>query len=291
MSATSSVTSPTASGGAKSPLPVTRIEPSRGWVSLRLGELWDYRELLFFLGWRDVTVRYKQTVLGASWAIIQPVSTMIIFSIIFGRVAKIPSDGIPYPLFTFVALVPWTLFSYAFTQSANSVVLNQQLITKIYFPRLAIPIATVLSGLVDFVLAFAILLALMVWYGVTPTARILWVVPLVLLALVSALGVGLWLSALNVQYRDVRYIVPFLSQLWLVATPIAYPSSMLDPSWRALYALNPLAGVVEWFRWALLGSTTRPGPMIAVSALAAVVVLVGGALYFRRMESTFADII
>jgi lipopolysaccharide transport system permease protein len=267
------------------------IEPPRGWTSLGLRELWQYRELLYFLTWRDIKVRYKQTALGAAWAIIQPLSTMVVFSLFFGRLAKIPSDGVPYPLFSFAALVPWTFFANGLTQSANSVVLSQNLITKIYFPRLAVPIATVLSGAVDFVLAFVILLALMMFYGTPLTPHALWVIPLSLLALVTSVGVGFWLAALNVQYRDVRYAVPFLVQLWLFATPIAYPSSLLAEPWRTVYALNPMVGVVEGFRWALLGTATAPGAMLFVSSVAALVVAVGGALYFRRMEQTFADIV
>jgi lipopolysaccharide transport system permease protein len=267
------------------------IEPPRGWTSLGLRELWQYRELLYFLTWRDIKVRYKQTALGAAWAIIQPLSTMVVFSLFFGRLAKIPSDGVPYPLFSFAALVPWTFFANGLTQSANSVVLSQNLITKIYFPRLAVPIATVLSGAVDFVLAFVILLALMMFYGTPLMPHALWVIPLSLLALVTSVGVGFWLAALNVQYRDVRYAVPFLVQLWLFATPIAYPSSLLAEPWRTVYALNPMVGVVEGFRWALLGTATAPGAMLFVSSVAALVVAVGGALYFRRMEQTFADIV
>ena len=267
------------------------IEPPRGWTSLGLRELWAYRELLYFLTWRDVKVRYKQTALGASWAILQPVATMVVFSLFFGRMASMPSDGVPYPLFSFAALVPWTFFSNGLTNSANSVVNSQNLVSKIYFPRLAIPIATVLSGLVDFVLAFVVLLGLMTYYGVTPTLRVLWLVPLVVLACVAALGVGLWLAALNVQYRDVRYAVPFLAQLWLFATPIAYPSSLLGEPWRTVYGLNPMAGVVEGFRWALLGTGPAPGPMVLVSTAAALLALLGGALYFRRTEQTFADIV
>lgn len=270
---------------------LTVITPPAGWSSLGLRELWEYRELLYFLTWRDVKVRYKQTALGASWAIIQPLSTMVVFSLFFGGLASVPSDGVPYPLFSFAALVPWTFFSNGLTQSANSVVLSQNLITKIYFPRLAIPLATVLSGLVDLVLAFLVLVGLMMYYGVVPGPRVIWLAPLVLLALATALGVGLWLAALNVQYRDVRYAVPFLTQLWLFATPVAYPSSLLDEPWRTLYGINPMVGVVEGFRWTLLGSGPSPGPMVLVSTAAAVVVLVGGALYFRRMERTFADVV
>jgi homopolymeric O-antigen transport system permease protein len=272
-------------------LPVLRIKPSKGWVSLKLGELWQYRELLYFLIWRDVKVRYKQTALGAAWAIIQPVMTMVVFSLFFGKLGKIPSDGIPYPIFSFAALVPWTFFANGLSQSSNSLVGSANLITKVYFPRLAIPIATVLSGVVDFVLAFIVLLGMMLYYGIVPTVNTLWLPLFLLLAVISSLGVGLWLSALNVEYRDVRYVVPFLTQFWMFATPIAYPSSLLHEPWRTVYGLNPMAGVVEGFRWALLGGNTAPGPIIAVSSLAAVVILVSGAFYFRRMEKTFADVV
>ena len=271
--------------------PVVRIQPSTGWVSLELGELWRYRELLYFLVWRDVKVRYKQTVLGVGWAILQPVATMIVFSLFFGGLAGMPSDGVPYPVFSFAALVPWTFFSQGLLQSANSLVASQNLLTKVWFPRLAIPLATVLAGAVDFALAFLVLLGLMLYYGITPTVQIVWLPLLLLLALVTALGVGLWLSALNIRFRDVRYLVPFLTQLWLFATPIAYPGSLLDEPWRTLYGINPMAGVVEGFRWALLGTDTAPGPMLAVSSAVAVALLLGGALYFRRVERTFADLV
>ncbi len=269
---------------------VTYIRPSRGWISLDLRELWQYRELFYFLVWRDIKVRYKQTVLGASWAIIQPFFTMVVFSLFFGRLAGIPSDGVPYPIFSFAALVPWTFFANGLTQSANSLVIDQNLIKKVYFPRLAIPAATVLAGVVDFALAFVVLLGMMLFYGITPTANVIWLPPLLLLALITSLGVGLWFAALNVQYRDVRYIVPFLVQFWLFATPIAYPSSLLEEPWRTLYGINPMVGVVEGFRWALLGTETAPGPMILVSTAAALAILIGGAFYFRRMEKTFADV-
>lgn len=272
-------------------VPVLRIEPSGGWVSLKLHELWEYRELLYFLTWRDIKVRYKQTVLGAAWAIIQPFFTMVVFSLFFGRLARIPSDGIPYPIFSYAALVPWTFFANGLSQAANSLVSEANLIKKVYFPRLAIPIATVLSGAVDFALAFVVLLGMMFFYGIAPTANILWLPLFLLLAAVTALGTGLWLSAMNVQFRDVRYTVPFLIQLWLFASPIAYPSSLLPQPWRTLYGINPLVGVVEGFRWALLDTDTAPGPIIVVSFLAAVGLLVSGALYFRRMEKTFADVV
>jgi lipopolysaccharide transport system permease protein len=272
-------------------LPVLRIEPSSGCVSLRLGELWEYRELLYFLVWRDIKVRYKQTALGAAWAILQPVMTMMVFSVFFGRLAKVPSDGIPYPVFVYAALLPWQLFAYALSESANSLVVSQNLIKKVYFPRLVVPIASVLSGLVDFAISFVVLLGLMAYYGIRPTAAVA-VLPLfILFAVASALSVGLWLSALNVQFRDVRYTIPFLTQLWMFATPVAYPSSLVPEKWRALFGLNPMAGVVEGFRWALLGKSTSPGPLLWVSIVAVVGLLIGGLIYFRRMESTFADVV
>ena len=270
---------------------VTVIRPSQGWPRIGLRELWHYRELLFFLVWRDVKVRYKQTILGAAWAILQPVATMVVFSLFFGRLAGMPSDGLPYPVFSLAGLVPWTFFAQGLSQSANSLVGSQNLITKVYFPRLAIPAATVLSGLVDFALAFLVLLGVMAWHGIVPGVRILWLVPLLLLAFVTALGAGLWLSALNVRYRDVRYVLPFLVQIWLLATPIAYPSSLLSEPWRTLYGINPMAGVVEGFRWALLGTGPSPGPLLAASTAAALLLLASGILYFRRMERTFADIV
>jgi lipopolysaccharide transport system permease protein len=260
-------------------------------VPIRVGELWEYRELLYFLIWRDVKVRYKQTVLGAAWAIIQPVCTMLVFSLFFGRLARIPSDGVPYPVFAYAALVPWMFFATGLNQSADSLVGSANLIKKVYFPRLVVPLASVTSGIIDFGLSFAVLLGLMAWYGIAPTLNVLWLPLLAVLALVTALGVGLWLSALNVEFRDVRYTVPFLVQFWLFATPIAYPSSLLPEQWRPVYGLNPMVGVVEGFRWALLGTETRPGPMVLASAVAALVVLVSGAFYFRRMERTFADVV
>jgi lipopolysaccharide transport system permease protein len=270
---------------------VVRVEPSRGWVSLRINELWEYRELLYFLVWRDVKVRYKQTALGATWAIIQPFFTMIVFSLFFGRLAKVPSDGVPYPIFSYTALVPWSFFAYGLSQASNSLISSSNLITKVYFPRLIIPMATVMSGVVDFALAFVVLIGMMFYYGVMPTANVLWLPLFLLLALVTALGVGLWLSSLNVKYRDVRYVVPFITQFWMFATPIAYSSSLLSQPWRTIYGLNPMVGVVEGFRWALLGTKTAPGPIIALSSLAALVILIGGAFYFRRMEKTFADLV
>ena len=267
------------------------IAPSRGWVSLKLGEIWAYRELLYFLVWRDIKVRYKQTALGAAWAVIQPLFTMVVFSLFFGKLAKVPSDGIPYPIFAFTALVPWTFFATGLNMSSNSLVGSANLVQKVYFPRLIIPVATVLSGLVDLAIAMLVLLALMAWYRIAPTWNALWLLPLVLLALMTSLGVGLWLSAMNVKYRDVRYLVPFLAQLWMYATPVVYPSSLLHEPWHTVFGINPMAGVVEGFRWALLGVNTQPGPMILASTGAAVLLLVSGAFYFRRMEKTFADVV
>ena len=274
-----------------SDVPVLRIKPSVGWVSLRLSDLWLYRELLYFLTWRDIKVRYKQTVLGVLWAILQPLLTMLIFTLIFGRVAKIPSDGIPYPLFSFSALVPWTLFATGLSQSSNSLVTSANLIKKVYFPRLAVPIATILASAVDFCLAFAVLLIMMGFYRVAPTIHVIWLPFFLLLTFCTSLGVDLWASAMNVKYRDVRYVIPFVVQFWLFATPIAYPSSVLSKRWQLIYGVNPMAGVVEGFRWALIGKGTAPGPMLAVSALISLTILVTGAFYFRRMEKTFADIL
>lgn len=285
------VSTPAAERGSGASRPETVIEPPRPWVPLDLRELWDQRELIYFLAWRDIKVRYKQTALGASWAILQPIFGMIVFSVFFGRLGHIPSDGLPYPLWSFAGLVPWTFFAQGLTQASNSLVLSQNLLRKVYFPRLAIPIATVLSAALDLALAFIVLVGMMVFYGIQPTPRALAVLPLAVLAFVAALGAGLWLAALSVRYRDVRYIVPFLVQFWLFATPIAYPSSLLPPPWRTVYAINPMTGVVEGFRWALLGANTTPGAMLVVSTVTAMLVLVGGAYYFRRTEHTFADLV
>lgn len=267
------------------------IRPSKGWVPLHLRDLWQYRELIFFLAWRDIQVRYKQTALGVAWAVIQPVFIMIVFSIFFGRLAGIPSDGLPYPIFAYCALVPWQLFAHSLAESSNSLVANQNLITKVYFPRLVIPLSAVLAGLVDFMIAFVVLIGMMGYYQILPTQAV-WSLPLfVLLAVALAMGVGLWLSALNVQYRDVRYTIPFLTQMWLFATPIAYPSSLVPEPWRALYGVNPMAGVVEGFRWALLGTGKAPGALLAVSVLVTMLILLSGLYYFRRMERTFADVV
>lgn len=272
-------------------VPRIRLKPSNGWRALNLREFWQYRELLYFLSWRDIKVRYKQTALGALWAILQPFLTMLVFSLFFGNLAKMPSDGIPYPIFAFAALVPWTFFSNGLTQSGNSLIQSAGMLKKVYFPRLIVPISSILSGVVDFLFAFLVLIGLMFWYGIVPTANVVWLPFLLLLAFGTALGVGLWLSAMNVQFRDVRYTIPFLAQFWLFATPIAYPSSLLSEPWRTIYGINPMVGVVEGFRWALLGTATAPGPLIFVSALTMLTILITGMFYFRRMESTFADVV
>ncbi len=272
--------------------PVVHIEPSRGWVPLRFRELWEYRELLYFLVWRDIKVRYKQTIIGAAWAIIQPFFTMVVFSLFFGKLANVPSDEIPYPIFSYAALVPWTFFANGLSQSSNSLVASANLIKKVYFPRLVIPISSVLSGVIDFALAFLVLLGMMLFYGIIPTVNVVWLPLFLLLAVITSLGAGLWLSAMNVQFRDVRYAVPFLIQFWMFATPIAYPSSLIRNNLlRTIYGINPMTGVIEGFRWALLNTDTAPGPMVIVSSLAAVALLVSGAFYFRRMEKTFADVV
>ncbi len=273
-------------------LPVEIIRPARGWVGFNLGELWHYRELLLFLTWRTVLVRYKQTVLGIAWAILQPFFLMVVFTIFFGRLAKVAHSGIPYPIFSYSALIAWTFFANSLTQSSNSLVGSANLISKVYFPRLAIPIAAVLASIVDFAIAFGLLGAMMGWYGYYPRPIAIAVLPaLLLLALTTALGVGLWLSALSVAYRDVQYVLSFLTQLWLFATPGVYLASTFSEPWRSLLGLNPMQGVVVGFRWALLGAGQAPGPMVGVSAAVAVVLLVSGAVYFRRTERTFADVI
>jgi lipopolysaccharide transport system permease protein len=269
--------------------PVYVVAPTEGEVRLGLEEVWAYRELLYFLVWRNVKARFKQTALGVIWVILQPLLTMIVFTLFFGRLANIPSEGMPYPIYTFTALLPWQLFAHAVTQSGNSLISSQDLITKVWFPRLIIPAAGVLEGLVDFGLAFLIFIGMMVWYGVTPTPAVVALPLLVLLACAAALAVGLWLSALNVRYRDVRYTIPFLVQFWLIATPIAYPASMVPERWRMLYGINPMVGVVEGFRWALLGTPETLHPSVFVSVIVVAALLVGGLIYFRRMERTFAD--
>jgi lipopolysaccharide transport system permease protein len=280
---------------AAADLPVQIIAPARGWVPIRLRELWEYRELLYFLIWREVKIRYKQAALGVAWAVLQPVLTMVIFSVVFGRFAGMPSDGLPYPVFAYCALLPWQLFTFALTESSNSVVANQRLITKVYFPRLMMPIAAVGVGLLDFAISFVVLLGLIGFYGAFfdfGVGAAVWTVPLwTLLAVMTALGVGFWLSALNVKYRDIRYTVPFLAQLWFFATPVVYPTSIVPADWRFLFALNPMVGVVDGFRWALLGTARAPEPTVLISIGAVLVLFTGGLFYFRRVERTFADVI
>ncbi len=267
------------------------IRPSTGLAALNLRDLWIYRELVFFMIWRDIKVRYKQTLLGAAWAIIQPLLTMIVFNFVFGRIAKVPTEGVPYPIFSYTALLPWGLFTAALNTASRSLTSNQNMVTKIYFPRLVLPLASVLGGLVDFAIAFSILVALMIYYKVPPTASI-WTLPLfLLLTVVTALGVALWLSAINVQYRDVNYVLPFLTQFWLFITPVAYSSNVISERWRTVYSLNPMAGVVNGFRWALLGTPTGPNMNMAVSIAVALGLLISGLFYFRSMERTFADMI
>jgi lipopolysaccharide transport system permease protein len=274
----------------KPAIPIIDIRPSRGWVLVNLGDLWIYRELLYFLTWREIKVRYKQTLLGFAWAIIQPFFMMIVFTLFFGNLAKVPSEGIPYPLFNYAALLPWTLFAEGVTRSSNSMVQDANLVRKIYFPRLVMPISGILSPLVDFAIAFTILIGMMFYYGYMPTVTMLMLPAFLVLALMTALGVGLWLSALNIKYRDVRYVIPFLIQLWLFASPVVYPSSLLPQQFQLIYAINPMAGVIEGFRWALLG-TEPPGSFIVVSTLIVLVILISGSFYFRRSEKTFADVI
>jgi lipopolysaccharide transport system permease protein len=267
------------------------IQPLKGLVSLQLSELWKYREVLYFLIWRDIRVRYKQTALGAAWAVIQPLFTMLIFSIFFGRLAKVPSDNLPYTLFSYSALVPWMFFATGLSQASNSLVGSSNLITKVYFPRLVVPMAAVLAGLLDLAISGVTLLFMMAYYHCGATAHVMWVPALLLLALVTSVGVSFWFSALNVKYRDIRHVLPFVVQLWMFATPIAYPSSLVPEKFRVFYALNPMTGAIEGFRWALLGTNTAPGVMLVVSSTIAVLVLIGGAYFFRRMETTFADVV
>lgn len=267
-----------------------RIEPSPAWPRINFAEIWLYRELLYFLVWRDVKVRYKQTALGATWAILQPVLTMVVFNLFFGKLAKMPSDGVPYPLFSLAALVPWTFFSNGLGQASNSLVASANLLKKVYFPRLIIPVASVTAQLVDFLLAFVVLLGMMAWFRWRLTPNVVFLPFFLLLAYATALGVSLWFAAWNVQFRDVRYVVPFLTQIWMFCTPVVYASSILSEKWKMLYALNPMVGVTEGFRWALLGTNTAPGPMIIASTGTALAILIGGAYQFRRLEKTFADI-
>jgi lipopolysaccharide transport system permease protein len=274
-----------------SSLPVLRITPPRGWSGLSLGEIWEYRELLYFFVWRDLKVRYKQTAIGAAWAVLQPFMSMVVFSLFFGILAKIPSHGLPYPVFYYSALLPWQFFASSLTNASTTMVEHQRVITKVYFPRLLLPLSVTLSGLLDFGIGFVVFLGMMLFYGIIPRAAMLWLPVFLLLELLTALGVGLWLSALNAIYRDVRYVLPFLVQFWLFASPVAYPSSLVPQRWRWAYGLNPMAGVIEGFRWALTGRGDPPTALLAVSAATVLVVAVGGVTYFQRMEDTVADIV
>jgi len=271
--------------------PTVVVEPKKGLFQLELQAVWEYRELLYFLIWRDVKVRYKQTVIGAAWAILQPVMTMVLFTLIFGKLAKIPSDGLPYSLFAFTALLPWNYFSQAISRSGASLVSAANLISKVYFPRLLVPVSAATAPLVDFAIAFVVLVGMMRWYGIAPSWAMLAVPLFLLMALFAALAVGLWLSALNVRYRDVGHAIPFLIQFWMFASPVAYPVSLVPEKWRLLYSLNPMAGVIEGFRWALLGKEIPEFGVMAVSALVVLAMFIGGLIYFSRVEQTFADVV
>ncbi len=276
--------------GRSAVLPVTVIAPRRGWAALDLREIWQFRELLYMLAWRDIKVRYKQTAIGAAWAILQPLAAMIVFTVFLGRLAKLPSDGLPYPLFTYAGLLLWQFFARALSEASTSLVANERIVTKVYFPRVLLPASVVLAGLVDFLIAAGLLVALMLYYGHAPGWAIAAAPLFVALAVFLALGVSFWLSALDVEFRDVRYTLPFLTQIWLFATPVVYPSSLVPEGWRAIYGLNPMVGVIEGFRWAVLGQTAPPdGAMLAVSAGVTAVLFVTGMAFFRRMERTFAD--
>jgi lipopolysaccharide transport system permease protein len=268
-----------------------RIDPPGGWFSLGLHELWKYRELLYFLAWRDLKVRYKQTAIGIGWAVLQPVVSMIIFTVIFGRFAKIPSDGVPYPLFAFTALLPWNYFAGALQRCTGSVVSDAHLISKVYFPRLILPMAGSVSSMVDFLVSFILLLGMMIWYQIAISWWVLVLPSFLLLALLTALAVGLWLSAVNVRYRDVGHTIPFLVQIWMFVSPVVYPVSMIPEKYRLLYSLNPMAGVIEGFRWALLGKAGPDFSVMAVSACVVLVLLIGGLVFFRSMEQSFADVV
>ncbi|HEY4742760.1 MAG TPA: ABC transporter permease [Candidatus Acidoferrales bacterium] len=270
-------------------LPVLRITPPGRWWIIPFGELWEYRGLLYFFMWRDIKVRYKQTAIGIAWVVLQPLLTMAVFTLFFGRLAKLPSQGLPYPIFYFAALVPWTYFSGALQNTTNIVVENQRVITKVYFPRLILPMSAVLSGLVDFAIGFVVLVGMTIGYRLHPGIAAVWLPVMLLLAITTALGVGLWLSALNALYRDVRYVIPFLIQFWMFASPVAYPSSLVPERWRWLYGLNPMAGVIDGFRWALTGHGEPPGLILLASASAVLVVFLGGLFFFQRMEGTVAD--
>ncbi|HKS82415.1 MAG TPA: ABC transporter permease [Candidatus Acidoferrales bacterium] len=270
---------------------VLRIAPPSRWWILPIGELWTYRELLYFFVWRDIKIRYKQTIIGAAWAVLQPLLAMAVFTLFFGRLAHLSSDGLPYQVFSYCGLLPWLYFAASLQSSTNSIVENQRLVTKVYFPRLALPIASVFASLVDFAISFVMFAVLMAYYHIHPSISFVWFPAFLLLAILTAMGVGMWLSALNALYRDVRYVLPFLIQLWLFASPVVYSSSMIKPKWRSLYGLNPMAGVIDGFRWSLTGHGQPPGGMVFVSAVAVILILVGGAAYFQKMDTTIADVV
>jgi len=267
------------------------LDPPNSWFQLRLGELWEFRELLYFLVWRDIKVRYKQTILGAAWAIIQPLMTMVVFSVVFGKLGKLPSEGFPYPIFTFTALLPWQLFSRSLSDASMSLVSNQNMVTKIYFPRIFLPASSILGGLVDFVISFVVLMVMMAIYKVPFSWHILFVVPLLILCVITSLAVGLWLSALNVRFRDIKYVTPFLVSIWMYATPVAYSATLIPEQWRFLYGLNPMTGVVEGFRWAMLGQQTSISALLGISIAAVLLLFITSLFYFQRMELTFADLV
>jgi lipopolysaccharide transport system permease protein len=267
------------------------IEPTRGWVPINFAELWEYRELIGFLARRDISSRYKQTILGASWAVIQPVMTMVVFSIFFGKLARVPSDGSPYPIFSYCGMLPWQFFATATTNSANSLIANSNMLTKVYFPRLVIPISSVIPAAVDFLIAFVILFGMVLYYHIMPTLHWLYLPAFFAIAAVTSLGTGIWLSALSTEYRDMRHVIPFLISTWMYVSPVVYPSSMVPEQWRALYALNPMVGAIEGFRWALLGTSVLDMQVMALSSTMSLILLITGTYYFRRMERRFADVI
>jgi lipopolysaccharide transport system permease protein len=271
--------------------PMLRITPPARWWALPFGELWRYRELIYFFVWRDIKIRYKQTAIGAAWAILQPFLAMLVFTFFFGRLARIPSEDLPYPVFSYSGLLPWMYFAAALQSATNSIVENQRLITKVYFPRLALPLSAMLSGIVDFGISFLMFIAMMLYYHIRPGITLLWLPAFLLLAVLTALGVGLWLSALNAIYRDVRYVLPFLVQFWMFASPVVYPASLMPAKWRWLYGLNPMAGVIEGFRWSLTGRGDPPGHLLLVSCGVVLALVLTGAAYFQKMETTIADVV
>jgi lipopolysaccharide transport system permease protein len=272
-------------------VPALRITAPRGWFTLDLEELWHYRELMYFFVWRDIKIRYKQTAVGVAWAVLQPFLTMVVFTLFFGKLGRLPSGGLPYPIFYYSALLPWMYFAASLQNATNTIVENQRVITKVYFPRVILPLSATLSGVVDFAVSFLLFLVMMVYYGIRPTIAIFWFPAFLVLALLTALGVGLWLSALNAIYRDVRYVLPFMVQFWMLASPVAYPSSLVPAKWQWLYGLNPMAGVIEGFRWALTGHGDPPGMILVASGAAVVLALLGGLAFFQRMETTIADVV